>query len=46
MSKTSSTSSSSALLAFENVSMTFDDGTKALDNVSFGINAGEFVTVV
>lgn len=26
--------------------MTFDDGTKALDNVSFGINAGEFVTVV
>ena len=26
--------------------MTFDDGTKALDNVSFSINAGEFVTVV
>ena len=38
--------SSSALLSFNNVSMTFDDGTKALDNVSFGINAGEFVTVV
>jgi len=38
--------SPSALLSFENVSMTFDDGTKALDNVSFGINAGEFVTVV
>jgi len=37
---------SSALLTFSNVSMTFDDGTKALDNVSFGINAGEFVTVV
>ncbi|MSZ61207.1 MAG: ATP-binding cassette domain-containing protein [Actinobacteria bacterium] len=26
--------------------MTFDEGTKALDNVSFSINAGEFVTVV
>jgi NitT/TauT family transport system ATP-binding protein len=26
--------------------MTFDDGTKALDNVSLSINAGEFVTVV
>ena len=38
--------SSSALLSFNNVSMTFDDGTRALDNVSFGINAGEFVTVV
>jgi NitT/TauT family transport system ATP-binding protein len=36
----------SALLSFENVSMTFDDGTKALDNVSLSINAGEFVTVV
>ena len=36
----------SALLSFNNVSMTFDDGTKALDNVSFSINAGEFVTVV
>lgn len=34
------------LLSFENVSMTFDDGTKALDNVSLSINAGEFVTVV
>ena len=38
--------SPSALLSFENVSMTFDDGTKALDNVSLSINAGEFVTVV
>jgi NitT/TauT family transport system ATP-binding protein len=37
---------SSALLSFENVSMTFDDGTKALENVSFAINAGEFITVV
>ena len=34
------------LLSFNNVSMTFDEGTKALDNVSFSINAGEFVTVV
>jgi NitT/TauT family transport system ATP-binding protein len=34
------------LLSFENVSMTFDDGTKALDNVSLSINASEFVTVV
>ena len=38
--------SSNALLSFNNVSMTFDEGTKALDNVSFSINAGEFVTVV
>ena len=36
----------SALLSFENVSMTFDDGTRALNNVSLSINAGEFVTVV
>jgi len=40
------TPSSNALLSFNNVSMTFDEGTKALDNVSFSINAGEFVTVV
>ena len=38
--------STPVLLSFENVSMTFDDGTKALDNVSLSINAGEFVTVV
>ena len=38
--------SPSTLLAFESVSMTFDDGTRALDNVSLSINAGEFVTVV
>ncbi|MBJ7293753.1 MAG: ABC transporter ATP-binding protein [Ilumatobacteraceae bacterium] len=37
---------SCALLSFNNVSMTFDEGTKALDNVSFAIDAGEFVTVV
>ena len=35
-----------ALLDFDNVSMTFPDGTKALDNISFSVNAGEFVTVV
>jgi NitT/TauT family transport system ATP-binding protein len=38
--------SSSSLLSFNGVSMTFDDGTKALDNISFSIDAGEFVTVV
>ncbi len=38
--------STTALLSFNNVSMTFDEGTKALENVSFSINAGEFVTVV
>ncbi len=35
-----------ALLDFEGVSMTFPDGTKALDDVSFSVKAGEFVTVV
>jgi NitT/TauT family transport system ATP-binding protein len=34
------------LLSFERVSMTFDDGTQALEDVSFSVNAGEFVTVV
>lgn len=38
--------SSPALLDFNNVSMTFDDGTRALDNVSLSVKAGEFVTVV
>ena len=46
MTMSESLASTSALLSFENVSMTFDDGTKALDNVSLSINAGEFVTVV
>jgi NitT/TauT family transport system ATP-binding protein len=36
----------SALLDFDNVSMTFPDGTKALEDISFSVNAGEFVTVV
>lgn len=33
-------------LSFDSVSMTFPDGTKALENVSFTVSAGEFVTVV
>lgn len=35
-----------ALLDFENVGMTFPDGTRALQNISFSVKAGEFVTVV
>jgi NitT/TauT family transport system ATP-binding protein len=34
------------LLDFANVSMTFDDGTRALEDISFSIRPGEFVTVV
>lgn len=33
-------------LSFDSVSMTFPDGTKALEDVSFNVSAGEFVTVV
>jgi NitT/TauT family transport system ATP-binding protein len=33
-------------LSFQNISMTFPDGTHAIDNVSFDVSAGEFVTVV
>jgi len=33
-------------LSFRNVSMTFPDGTAALDDVSFDVGVGEFVTVV
>jgi NitT/TauT family transport system ATP-binding protein len=33
-------------LRFEHLSMVFPDGTHALDDVSFSIGAGEFVTVV
>jgi NitT/TauT family transport system ATP-binding protein len=36
----------SPALAFHNVSMTFPDGTHALSETSFGVNPGEFVTVV
>jgi len=38
--------SSGAVLSFDHVSMTFPDGTRALDDVSFFIRPGEFVTVV
>jgi NitT/TauT family transport system ATP-binding protein len=34
------------LLSFANVSMTFPDGTHAVDNVTFDVRPGEFVTVV
>ena len=40
------TNQTQPLLAFDGVSMVFPDGTRALDNVSFSIKAGEFVTVV
>jgi NitT/TauT family transport system ATP-binding protein len=33
-------------LSFKNVSMTFPDGTHAVDSVSFDVHEGEFVTVV
>lgn len=33
-------------LKFQNVSMVFPDGTHALDDVSFNVSPGEFVTVV
>jgi NitT/TauT family transport system ATP-binding protein len=33
-------------LSFRNISMTFPDGTHALDHVSFGVAKGEFVTIV
>jgi NitT/TauT family transport system ATP-binding protein len=39
-------SAASAALAFTNVSMQFPDGTRALDDVSFSVSPGEFVTVV
>lgn len=34
------------LLSFNSVSMVFPDGTHALDNISFDVRAGEFVTIV
>lgn len=39
-------SGSQARLSFDGVSMTFPDGTKALEKVSFEVSAGELVTVV
>ena len=35
-----------APIEFQNVSMTFPDGTHAVDDVSFQVHQGEFVTVV
>ena len=35
-----------AALAFDHINMTFPDGTHAVDDVSFGVVPGEFVTVV
>ena len=40
------TASAAPRLSFRNVSMTFPEGTHALDNVSFDVSPGEFVTVV
>ena len=33
-------------LRFEHLSMVFPDGTHALDDISFSVDPGEFVTVV
>ena len=33
-------------VSFQNLSMQFPDGTKAIDNVSFDVAKGEFVTIV
>lgn len=38
--------SASPALSFRNVSMVFPDGTHAVDDVSFDVHPGEFVTVV
>jgi len=46
MTEESSTNTSEAVLSFDRVSMTFPDGTRALEDVSFSIRPGEFVTVV
>jgi len=40
------TNEAQPLLSFDGVSMVFPDGTRALDEVSFSVRAGEFVTVV
>ena len=45
-SPTSTTSRVEPVLAFHGVSMTFPDGTHALETTDFGVGAGEFVTVV
>ncbi len=38
--------SAGAVLAFEGISKVFPDGTHALENVSFSVSSGEFVTLV
>jgi len=43
---TSTTSTDPPTLAFRGISMTFPDGTQAVDDVSFDVAPGEFVTVV
>ena len=40
------TTSVSGSLAFEETGMVFPDGTEALQNISFTVDKGEFVTVV
>ncbi|MEN9792563.1 MAG: hypothetical protein RL330_641, partial [Actinomycetota bacterium] len=40
------TNSAAPLLSFAQVGMTFPDGTRALEEVSFDVRPGEFVTVV
>lgn len=40
------TAAAEQILVFKGVSMTFPDGTHALDTTDFGVGAGEFVTVV
>ncbi len=42
----SSVDSTGPALVFDHLSMTFPDGTHALDDVSFSVDRGEFVTVV
>lgn len=34
------------MIEFKNVSKVYGDGTKAVDDVSFTINAGEFVVLI
>ena len=40
------TSTATPTLSFQNISMQFPDGTRAIDDVSFDVSKGEFVTVV
>ena len=43
---TDSTTTTNAALAFDEIGMVFPDGTEALQDVSFSVDRGEFVTVV